>query len=75
MVPSEAQRREEVAMKVLVNWPGCEGNGVCALEAPTVFEVDDDDQLTVLDEEPGEELRPQVEAAIRACPKRALSLA
>jgi ferredoxin len=62
---SDPRRREEVAMKVVVNWTTCEGNGVCSLEAPTVFEVDDDDQLTVLDDEPAESLRPQIEAAVR----------
>jgi ferredoxin len=28
----------------------------------------------VLDEEPGEELRPKVEAAVRACPKAAITI-
>jgi ferredoxin len=42
--------------------------------APEVFEVRDDDQLYVLDEEPGEELRSKVEQAVRSCPKVALSI-
>jgi ferredoxin len=42
--------------------------------APEVFEVDDDDNLNLLQEEPPEELRPKVEEAVRRCPKQALSL-
>jgi ferredoxin len=62
-------------MKVVVNWPLCDGNGVCAVEAPEVFELDDDDQLILLKEEFDEALRPKVEAAVRICPKHALSIA
>jgi ferredoxin len=42
--------------------------------APEVFEVRDDDFLYVLQEEPPEELRPKVEAAVRACPKAAITI-
>jgi ferredoxin len=42
--------------------------------APDVFHVDDDDVLQVLQETPGEALRSQVEAAVRACPMMALGL-
>jgi ferredoxin len=61
-------------MRVVVNWTLCDGNGACEAEAPTVFQLDDDDSLTVLQEEPGDDLEEQVEAAVSACPKRALSL-
>lgn len=61
-------------MEVKVDWDRCEGNGVCSLEAPEVFEMTDDDELIVLDEKPDDSLRTKVEAAIRACPKRAISL-
>jgi ferredoxin len=42
--------------------------------APEVFEVRDDDFLYVLNEEPGEELRAKVEAAVAVCPKQAISI-
>jgi ferredoxin len=61
-------------MKVVVNWKQCEGNGICAVEAPEVFELDDDDNLIVLLENPSEDLRAHVEAAARACPKRAITV-
>lgn len=61
-------------MKVSVDWKLCEGNGVCAIEAPDVFEMDDDDELTLLDETPDESARARVVAAARACPKRAITV-
>jgi ferredoxin len=55
-----------------VDFAACEGNGVCAVEAPEVFDLDDDDNLIVLEAAPDDVLRPKVEAAARACPKRAI---
>jgi ferredoxin len=43
-------------------------------EAPEVFQVDDKGFLNILQEEPPEELREQVELAVRHCPTGALSL-
>jgi len=65
---------EGVLMKVVVNRSLCDGNGNCAAAAPEIFALDDDDQLEVLRESFGEELRDKVEAAVRSCPKNALSL-
>jgi ferredoxin len=42
--------------------------------APEVFEVRDDDLLYVLQEHPPEALREKVLAAVRACPKAAISI-
>ena len=42
--------------------------------APDVFEVRDDDFLYVLNEEPGEERRAQMEEAVQRCPKQAISI-
>jgi ferredoxin len=42
--------------------------------APEVFEVRDDDLLYVLNENPPEEMREQVESAVRTCPKNAISI-
>jgi ferredoxin len=61
-------------MKVTVDWDLCDGNGMCAVEAPTVFELDDDDELHVLTEDIDEAARLQVESAVRFCPKQALGL-
>jgi ferredoxin len=61
-------------MRVVVDWDLCESNAICMAVAPEVFEVDDDDNLNLLQEEPPEELRPKVEEAVRRCPKQALSI-
>ena len=61
-------------MNVTVDWDLCDGNGVCAIEAPTHFEMNDDDELIVLKHAVSADERPQVEAAVRVCPKRALAL-
>jgi ferredoxin len=42
--------------------------------APEVFEVRDDDLLYVLDENPPDELREKVQAAVWTCPKNAISI-
>ena len=61
-------------MKISVNLELCEINGLCVVEAPTLFEIDDRDVLRVLIEKLPEELRAQAEAAVRVCPAKALRL-
>ncbi|WP_285758854.1 ferredoxin [Nocardiopsis ansamitocini] len=61
-------------MRVKVDFDRCESNAVCMGIVPEVFEVRDDDYLYVLQEEPGPELRPEVEEAARLCPKQAISV-
>jgi ferredoxin len=59
-------------MRIIVDYDLCESNALCAQVAPELFEVRDDDALYVLDEEPPADLRAQVEAAVRVCPKQAI---
>ena len=61
-------------MRVVVDFDLCESNALCMGLAPKVFEVRDDDLLYVRDEHPPEELREQVQAAVRTCPKNAISI-
>jgi ferredoxin len=61
-------------MKVVVDYNLCEANGLCMDSAPEVFRLDDSDDLYVLDEHPGEELREKVVEAARRCPKQAITL-
>jgi ferredoxin len=61
-------------MKVVVDFDKCKSNAVCMAAAPEVFEVRDDNFLYILQEEPGEELRDQVEEAVRTCPTGAITL-
>jgi sterol 14-demethylase len=63
------------ALRVRVDRDLCQGHAVCAGEAPEVFRVDPrTGELAVLREEISPELRARVEAAVRHCPTRALSL-
>jgi ferredoxin len=61
-------------VRIVVNRMLCESNAVCVGVAPEVFELSDDDELLVLDPRPSEAERPNVEAAVRLCPKQALSI-
>ena len=61
-------------MKIVVDYDLCESNAVCMGIAPEVFEVRDDDNLYLLQEEPDESLRPKMEEAVRRCPKQAISI-
>ncbi len=61
-------------MKIVVEWPRCDGNGLCVREAPELFALDDDDNLLVLQETFGPELQAKAERAVGACPKAALKI-
>ena len=61
-------------MKLVVNWPLCDGNGACVVEAPELLQLDDNGDLVVLSETFGPELEAKVEAAVTMCPKQALKI-
>ena len=61
-------------MKVIVDRDLCQGHGVCESEAPVVFAVSKKGVLEIVDEAPPEELRAQVEAAVKFCPTHALRI-
>jgi ferredoxin len=61
-------------MRVVVDFDLCQGHGVCEGEAPEVFELADDGKLTVLQENPPEELREKVEKAAKYCPTMAVRI-
>lgn len=61
-------------MRVIVDYDKCESNGLCVALSPEVFEIRDDDVMYLLTDEPGEESHDKVRAAVRACPKQALSI-
>ena len=42
--------------------------------APDIFKLDDDDNLIVLNETPGEASRDRILEAVRVCPKQAISI-
>ena len=61
-------------MRVVVDYDLCESNALCMGVAPEVFEVREDDNLYILNENPPEEIRDKVEQAVRLCPKAAISI-
>ncbi len=61
-------------MKIVVDFDKCKSNAVCMGVAPDIFEVRDDNFLYVLQEEPAEDRRGDVEEAIRTCPTGAISV-
>ena len=71
---SATSAREELRMKIVVDWELCVGHGQCEFAAPDVFTINDQGKLE-LDETPDDSERSGVEQAIRRCPTRALSLA
>lgn len=52
----------------------CQGHAMCALEAPDYFRVPRRGVVEILDEEPPDEARPDIERAVESCPTRALSI-
>ena len=63
-----------MSLKIRVDYTLCEGNAMCLEAAPDVFDLDDDDIVTLLDESPSEDQRKAVLAAVQRCPKQALAL-
>ena len=61
-------------MKVIVDYDLCEANARCMEIAPDIFQVDDEDNLNLLIADPPEERREDLDAAVRLCPRQALSI-
>jgi ferredoxin len=62
------------APKVVVDHDECEANAVCVGIAPEIFDLDDDEQLHILIEQPEGDLLTRAREAVDSCPKRALFL-
>jgi ferredoxin len=50
----------------------CQGHAMCELEAPDVFKVPKRGPVQILDYEPPDDIRAQVERAVEMCPTQAL---
>lgn len=53
---------------ILLHTDFCIGSGACVLEAPEVFELDDDGLVSLLDNDPPEEAWERVQQAAAVCP-------
>jgi ferredoxin len=60
-------------MKIDVDWGLCESNGVCMGIIPEVFQLGDDDMLSVLQTEVTPENEAELREAVRQCPRQAIS--
>ncbi|MGV0835456.1 ferredoxin [Mycolicibacterium thermoresistibile] len=61
-----------VGYRVEVDLDLCQGHAMCELEAPDYFTVPKRGQVQILNSEPPEEDRDQIEQAVMACPTQAL---
>jgi ferredoxin len=61
-------------MKAKVDRTKCSGIGLCEMTAPTVFEVGQDGQSHVINEQPSDDEMAHVEDAVAGCPAAALSI-
>jgi ferredoxin len=60
-------------MRVEVDLDICQGHGMCEMEAPEIFRAHSD-HVEILDKEPDESRRAEVEAAVMYCPTQALKI-
>lgn len=65
-------------MRVKIDTDLCQGHSVCLAECPEVFDVVEQEDgypvVTLLIEEPGEELRDKVMNAAQYCPNRVITV-
>jgi len=61
-------------VKITVERDRCIGAGQCVLNAPELFDQDDEGTVVVLDEHPSAEQGPAAHAAEHACPARVITL-
>lgn len=61
-------------MRVVLDVQRCQSNALCMMAAPSVFAVDEQGEVTILDAEPGDDVLPAVERAVKLCPTQALRL-
>jgi len=58
--------------KVEVDYGLCESNGVCMGVIPEVFDLDDEDDLHLLQDEITPDNEDQIREAVRQCPRQAI---
>ena len=61
-------------MKIVVDRDLCQGHAACEGEAPEVFSVSKQGELTILQSEPPADLEAAVRLAVKYCPTHALSI-
>jgi len=52
----------------------CQGHAMCELEAPDFFNVPKRGTVEILDAQPPDDVRAEIELAVESCPTRALTI-
>ena len=60
--------------RVVLDEDLCQGPAMCELEAPGVFAVPKRGVVEILDSEPPDDIREDVERAVEMCPTQAISI-
>ena len=63
-----------MGIKIEVDLDLCQGHAMCEVEAPDFFKVPKRGKVEILDAQPPEDERAQIEQAVWACPTQALSI-
>lgn len=64
-----------MAYKMVFHRSLCQGYANCIIEAPQIWDFDEDADIAVLRAEfPNEELRANAEASVRGCPAHAIAI-
>jgi len=63
-----------MGFRIEVDLDLCQGHAMCELEAPDYFRVPKRGKVEILDTEPPEDARSDIERAVEMCPTRALSI-
>ncbi|WP_216216680.1 ferredoxin [Amycolatopsis aidingensis] len=61
-------------MRISANTGRCVGAGQCVLQAPEVFDQDEDAMVTLHTDRPGEAARAAVSEAANLCPAGAITI-
>ncbi len=60
--------------RIVVDYHLCQGHGACVVEAPELFELDEDGNMHLKMENPDRQFLAKAGKAVKYCPNRALSL-
>ena len=64
-----------MAYQLRIDRTKCQGYANCIIEAPEIWDFDEDEDVAVLRQEtPSEDLRAKAEASVRGCPAHAITL-
>jgi ferredoxin len=63
-----------MGFRIEVDLDLCQGHAMCELEAPDYFKAPKRGQVQILNAEPPEDARAEIEQAVFRCPTQALSI-